>query len=130
MTGGGTGIGRMIAQGFVDNGARVYIASRREASKAAADIVRSSPHPKGRFVHVWLQPPSFVCVSLRSWGSVSSGTPHTTDTYSSTHPPIAFCQGLNADLSSEEEQKRLLQAVAKVKCEPWTHQLIDRPLAC
>lgn len=28
-------------------GARVYIASRKEASKAAAEIVRASPHPNG-----------------------------------------------------------------------------------
>lgn len=117
MTGGGTGIGRMVAQGFVDNGARVYIASRREASKAAADIVRSSPHPKGRLVHVWVVVRAAVVRVWLKLGVRSSDTPHPTDTYSSTRPPIAFCQGLNADLSSEEEQKRLLQAVAKVKCE-------------
>ncbi|GAB5032313.1 short chain dehydrogenase reductase family [Nannochloropsis oceanica] len=45
ITGGGTGIGRMLAQGFVDNGARVFIASRREAKQAAAEIVGASSLP-------------------------------------------------------------------------------------
>lgn len=40
VTGGSRGIGRMIAQGFVDGGARVYIAARKtaEVEKTAAEL--------------------------------------------------------------------------------------------
>ena len=47
VTGGATGIGEMAAQGFVQNGARVFIASRKESElKAVRRATRpSNPSP-------------------------------------------------------------------------------------
>lgn len=40
VKGGGTGIGRMITEGFVLNGAKVYISSRKkETIQATADAL-------------------------------------------------------------------------------------------
>ncbi|KAI8824528.1 uncharacterized protein EV422DRAFT_504508 [Fimicolochytrium jonesii] len=45
VTGGGTGIGKMIAAALVQNGAKVYIASRKKAvvDETAAELTRMGP---------------------------------------------------------------------------------------
>jgi len=52
VTGGGSGIGTMIATAYVQNGAKVYIASRKEEQlKEVRRIPRPCPvfaHPTGQ----------------------------------------------------------------------------------
>jgi len=43
VTGGGSGIGAMISSGYVQNGAKVYIASRKDISSYAADLTSKGP---------------------------------------------------------------------------------------
>ncbi|KAG2156348.1 hypothetical protein DEU56DRAFT_231454 [Suillus clintonianus] len=54
VTGGGSGIGLMIAQAFANNGAKVYITSRRQdvLEHAAKQWGSSLAHPKGKLIPV------------------------------------------------------------------------------
>ncbi|KAG1755405.1 hypothetical protein EDB19DRAFT_1955167 [Suillus lakei] len=54
VTGGGTGIGLMIAQAFANNGAKVYITSRRQdvLEHTAKQWGSSLAHPKGKLIPV------------------------------------------------------------------------------
>ena len=63
VTGGGRGIGKMIAEGFVRQGARVYISSRKKEACDAAAAELSSLGPG-------------TCVSLPTDLSTDSGCRH------------------------------------------------------
>ncbi|KAH9939232.1 NAD-P-binding protein [Epithele typhae] len=54
VTGGSTGIGLMIAQAFANNGARVYIAGRRQdtLNSAAERWGKALTHPQGQIVPI------------------------------------------------------------------------------
>ncbi|KAL8418885.1 hypothetical protein RB594_002186 [Gaeumannomyces avenae] len=107
VTGGGRGIGYMIAQGYVENGAKVYISSRDAASceKAAKELTA-----KGEVTHS-LTHTHLFCSKL-------TDPPHTHQT-----PGPGSAVALPADLQSLDECKRLATELSAR--EPRLHVLVN-----
>ena len=52
VTGGGSGIGSMIASAYVQNGAKVYIASRKEKQLKEVNILRHTKYIEFLICHL------------------------------------------------------------------------------
>ena len=123
ITGGGSGIGLMIARGFVRNGARVHIVSRRNAKEAAQQLQAEGPGKCVGHSADLAKPEGAAALasSLQAAGEErvhvlvnNSGTNWNEDLR--THPSAAFAKVLALNLQAVFEVTRallpLLQAAA------------------
>lgn len=111
MTGGAKGIGRMISEGFVTNGAKVYISSRdgKACDQAAEELTALGMHCPQHHHSLTPSPPQQIS-SIRPF-SRSVKTPPAHD-IPSGKPSGGSASSLPADLQSLDACKRLAADLA------------------